>query len=152
MYWAPVLIICVAVGARAAAPFPYGNTDTTQTLTASLTTVVHELQDKSTVYVMIDGSDPSAELLTALNSRNEPPTFAPGKTRSLEVARCRENAKGGVIFGNCLQDNFLSADLLSMPLWHVALVRVKTVACTAELALIQGTIQWHVVSQRTICR
>jgi hypothetical protein len=152
-YWVPALIICLAIGARAAAPFPYGSTATHQILTESLVAVAHELQDKSTVYVTVDGSDPSADFLTVLNSRTAPTVFAPGKPRSLEVEGCRMPAThpGMVVVSSCLQDNFLSADLVSMPLWHVALVRVTTVACTAELVLVQGNAQWHVMSQRTSC-
>jgi len=54
-------------------------------------------------------------------------------------------------YGASLRDNFLSADLLSMPLWHVALVRVKTGSCSAELTLARGNTQWHVISQRATC-
>ncbi len=150
-YWAPMLIIFLAVGGRAAAPFPYGSADVTAILTVGVSAVARELNDRSTVYVTVDGSDPSTDLIAALNRRNGPPLFAPGKTRSLEVDRCRAVGKGMVIVGRCLQDNLLSADLLSMPLWHVALVRVKSLACTAELTLVQGVDQWHVLSQRTAC-
>jgi hypothetical protein len=152
MYWAPVLIICAAIGARAAAPYPYGSKDTAQILTESLTVVARELQDKGTVYVTVDGSDPDTDLLTTLNSRPGAPAFTPGKARSLELEHCRVTPRGGLVVGSCMQDNFLSAELLSMPLWHVALVRVKTAGCTAELTLAQGNTDWHVLSQRTSCR
>jgi hypothetical protein len=150
-YWAPVLIICLAVGARAAAPFPYRSTDSTQTLSESVITVAHELSDKSDIYVKVDGSDPSADILTELNGRRLPLNFAPWSARSPNNDHCRALAGGAVVIGTCMQDNFLSADLLSMPLWHVALVRVKTAACSAELTLVQGAAQWHVVSQRATC-
>jgi hypothetical protein len=150
-YWAPALLICLAVGARAAAPFPYGGTDYTQTVAESLIVISRELSDKSDLYVQVDGRDPSTDVLTELNSRKLPPTFAPWSARSPKQDRCRSSPAGAVVVGACMQDNFLSADLLSMPLWHVALVRVKTAACTAELALVRGATQWHVVSQRAVC-
>ena len=150
-YWAPVLIICLAVGARAAAPFPYGSANSAQTLTESVVAVARELADKSDLYVKVDGGDPSAEILTDLNSHKLPLNFAPWSARSPDQDHCRALAGGAVVIGTCMRDNFLAADLLSMPLWHVALVRVKTAACSAELTLVQGVDQWHVVSQRTAC-
>jgi hypothetical protein len=150
-YWAPVLIICLAVGARAAAPFPYGSANSTQTLTESVIAVARELSDKSDLYVKVDGGDPSADILTELNSRKLPLNFAPWSARSPDQDHCRALAGGAVVIGACMRDNFLSADLLSIPLWHVALVRVKTAACSAELTLVQGAALWHVVSQRATC-
>jgi hypothetical protein len=148
-YWAPALLICLVVGARAAAPFPYGGADYTQSVAESLIGVAHELSDKGDLFVRVDGRDPSADLLTDLNSRKLPSTFAPWSARSPKQDHCRA-AADTVVAGGCMQDNFLSADFLSMPLWHVALVRVKTAACTAELTLVRAT-QWHVLSQRAVC-
>jgi hypothetical protein len=150
-YWAPVLLVCLAVGARAAAPFPYRGPDYTQTVTESLIAVARELSDKSDLYVKVDGHDPSADLLTELNSRRLPLTFAPWSARLPKQDHCRPSAPDTEVVGACMQDNFLSADFLSMPLWHVALVRVKTAACSAELTLVHGATQWHVVSQRAVC-
>jgi hypothetical protein len=149
-YWAPALLICLAVGARAAAPFPYGGADYTQSVAESLIGVAHELSDKGDLYVRVDGHDPSADLLTELNSRKLPSTFAPWSARSPAQDHCRAVAADTVAVSGCMRDNFLSADFLSMPLWHVALVRVKTAACAAELTLVRGT-QWHVLSQRAVC-
>jgi hypothetical protein len=148
-YWAPALLICLAVGARAAAPFPYAGTDYTQSVAESLVLVAHELSDKGELYVKVDGHDPSADILTDLNSRKMPSTFAPWSARSPNQDHCRA-AAGVLVAGACMQDNFLSAEFLSMPLWHVALVRVKTAACADELTLVRGT-QWHVLSQRASC-
>jgi hypothetical protein len=150
-YWAPVLLICLVVGARAAAPYPYGGTDYNQSVTESLVAVAHELSDRSDLYVKVDGRDPSTDILTELNSRKLPAAFVPWSTRSRNLDHCRALGADTRVVGRCMQDNFLSADLLSIPLWHVALVRVNTAACTAELTLLRGTSQWHVVSQRASC-
>jgi hypothetical protein len=150
-YWAPALLICLTVGARAAAPFPYRGPDYTQTVAESLFVIARELSDKSDLYVKVDGRDPGADILTELNSRKLPPTFVPWSARSPKQDHCRVLAADAEVGGACMQDNFLSADRLSIPLWHVALVRVKTAACTAELALVRGVTQWHVVSQRAVC-
>jgi hypothetical protein len=150
-YWAPALLICLAVAARAAAPFPYGGADYTQSVAASLISVARELSDKGDRYVRVDGHDPSADILTELNSRKLPSTFVPWSGRSPKQDHCRAAAPDTVVAGACMQDNFLSADLLSMPLWHVALVRVTTAACTAELTVVRGPTQWHVLSQRAVC-
>ena len=150
-YWAPALLICAVVGARAAAPFPYGSADYTQTLTESLIKSAHELSGRSNLYVKVGGADPSVEMLADLNSRKLPLTFAPWSARSPKQDHCRALGEGATANAICMADNFLAADLLSMPLWHVALVRVKTAACTAEMTLVQGSTLWHVVSQRTNC-
>jgi hypothetical protein len=149
-YWVPALLICLVVGARAAAPFPYGGADYTQSVAESLIGVARELSDKGDLYVSVDGRDPSADMLTELNSRKLSSTFAPWSARSPKQDHCRAAAADTAVAGGCMQDNFLSADFLSMPLWHVALVRVKTAACAAELTLVRGT-QWHVLSQRAVC-
>jgi hypothetical protein len=149
-YWAPAAVILLTVAARAAAPFPYDGKDYNQTVEESLIAVSHELSDKSDLYVKIDGVDPSAAVLTDLNSRSLPATFVPWSTRSSSQDHCRQPTLGAPVVGACMQDNFLSADLVSVPLWHVALVRVKTAACTAELTLVRGD-QWHVLSQRAAC-
>ena len=149
-YWAPVLIILLAVGARAAAPFPYAAADYNQTVAESVTAVVKQLSDKNGLYVKVDDHDPSPELLADLNGRKLAPTFAPWSARSPKEDHCR-TLGGGVVSGGCLRDNFVTADLLSMPLWHVALVRVKTGSCSAELTLARGNTQWHVISQRATC-
>jgi hypothetical protein len=148
-YWTPALIICLAVGARAAAPFPYHETDYAQPVTESLIAVAKQRSDKDTLYIKVDGGDASAAILTELNNRKLPPTFAPWSARSPKEEHCR--ALGAVINGGCLRDNFLEANFLSMPLWHVALVHVKAGVCTAELTLVLGASQWHVVSQRAVC-
>jgi hypothetical protein len=148
-YWLPVLIILLIVIARLAAPFPYGGTDYNQTIEESLIAAAKERSDSGDLYVKVDGGDPSADILADLNSRKLPATFAPWSLRP--HSRCPPNTLcGGVVDGANLRDNFLSADLLSMPLWHVALVRVKTGACSAELTLLRAA-QWHVLSQRTAC-
>lgn len=148
-YWAPALLILLIVIARLAAPFPYGGADYNQTIEASLIAAAKERSDSGSLYVKVDGGDPSTEILADLNTRKLPATFAPWSLRP--HYRCPPNTFcGGVVDGASLLDNFLSADLLSMPLWHVALVRVKTGRCSAELTLLRAT-QWHVVSQRTAC-
>ena len=149
-YWAPAVLILLTVVARAAAPFPYGGKDYNQTVEESLVAVSRQLSDKSDLYVRVDGIDPSAEILADLNNRKLPPTFVPWSTRSPAQDHCRALTAQPGVTGACMRDNFLSADLLSMPLWHVALVRVKTAACTAELTLVQGG-EWHVLSQRAAC-
>jgi hypothetical protein len=148
-YWLPVLIILLIVIARLAAPFPYGGTDYNQTIEESLIAAAKERSDSGDLYVKVDGGDPSADVLADLNSRKLPATFAPWSLRP--HSRCPPNTLcGGVVDDANLRDNFLSADLLSMPLWHVALVRVKAGACSAELTLFRAA-QWHVLSQRTAC-
>jgi hypothetical protein len=148
-YWAPTSLILLIVIARMAAPFPYGGTDYNQTIEESLIAAAKERSDSGDLYVKVDGADPSADVLADLNSRKLPATFAPWSLRA--HYRCPPNTLcGGLVDGAGLRDNFLSADLLSIPLWHVALVRVKTGACSAELTLIRAT-QWHVLSQRTAC-
>ena len=114
--------------ARLAAPFPYGGIDYNQTIAESLSVAAKERSDSGDLYVKVDGADPSADILTDLNSRKLPATFAPWSLRH-----------GGSVKGTDPRDNFLSADLLSMPLWHVALVRVKSRTCSAELALVNAT-------------
>jgi hypothetical protein len=149
-YWLPVLLILLIVIARMAAPFPYGGTDYNQTIEESLIAAAKERSDSGDLYVKVDGGDPTADVLADLNSRKLPATFAPWSLRP--HYGCPPNTLcGGVVDGASLRDNFLSADLLSMPLWHVALVRVKTGACSAELTLLRAT-QWHVLSQRTACK
>lgn len=149
-YWLPVLLILLIVIARMAAPFPYGGTDYNQTIEESLIAAAKERSDSGDLYVKVDGGDPGADVLADLNSRKLPATFAPWSLRP--HYGCPPNTLcGGVVDGASLRDNFLSADLLSMPLWHVALVRVKTGACSAELTLLRAT-QWHVLSQRTACK
>jgi hypothetical protein len=148
-YWLPALLILLIVLARMAAPFPYGGTDYNQTIEESLITAAKERSDSGDLYVRIDGSDPSAEVLADLNSRKLPATFTPWSLRPHYVCP-PQTLCGGVVDGASLRDSFLSADLLSMPLWHVALVRVKGGACSAEFTLLRTT-QWHVLSQRTAC-
>jgi len=138
-YWLPALLILMIVIARLAAPFPYGGIDYNQTIEESLTVAAKERSDSGALYVKVDGADPSADILADLNGRKLPATFTPWSLRH-----------GGVVNGTDPRDNFLSADLLSMPLWHVALVRVKSRTCSAELTLVNAN-QWHVVSQRTAC-
>jgi hypothetical protein len=150
-YWAPTLVVCLAVAARAAAPYPYDPKDSAPVLIESMSVISSELADKSALYVRVDGADPNADFLSELNSRKLQPIFAPWSARSAEHDRCRTAGNGAAVVGACMHDNFLWAEMLSMPLWHVALVRVKTAACTAELTLLQGAAQWHVVSQRSIC-
>ena len=148
-YWAPMLLILLIVVARIAAPFPYGGADYNQTIAASLVAAAKERSDTGDLYVKVDSGDPSADVLADLNSRKLPATFAPWSLRP--HYRCPPNTLcGGVVDAASLRDNFLAADLLSMPLWHVALVRVKSGTCSAELTLIRAT-QWHVLSQRTAC-
>lgn len=146
-YWAPVLVILLIIGARLAAPFPYKGSDYNQTLEESLVTAAKERSDSGNLYVRIDGDDPSAELLADLNNRKLPANFVPGSQRS--ATPCPPNTPCRGVVGN-LRDDLLSADLLSMPLWHVALVRVKGGGCSAEFTLVLGS-QWHVLSQRTAC-
>jgi len=134
-YWSPMLLILLIVVARMGAPFPYGGTDYKQTIEESVVAAAKERSDTGDLYVRVDGGDPSADVLADLNSRKLPATFAPWSLRPRSAG---------------MRDNFLAVDLLSMPLWHLALVRVKTGACSAELTLIQ-TNQWHVLSQRTAC-
>ena len=148
-YWLPVLLILLIVIARMAAPFPYGGTDYNQTIEESLITAAKERSDSGDLYVKVDGGDPSADVLADLNSRKLPATFAPWSVRP-HYSCPPKTLCSGVVDGASLRDNFLSADLLSMPLWHVALVRVKTGACSAELTLFRAA-QWHVLSQRTAC-
>jgi len=148
-YWAPALIILLLVIARLAAPFPYRGADYNQTIEESLIAAAKERSDIGDLYIKVDGSDPSDAVLAELNSHKLPATFAPWSLRP--HYRCPPNTVcGGVVDGASMRDNFLSADLLSMPLWHVALVRVKTGTCSAELTLIRAS-QWHVLSQRTAC-
>jgi hypothetical protein len=92
-YWTPALIICLAVVARAAAPFPYHEADYAQPVIESLVAVTKQRSDKDTLYIKVDGGDPSAAILTELNSRKLPPTFAPWSTRSPKEDHCR--ALGG---------------------------------------------------------
>jgi hypothetical protein len=148
-YWLPALIILLIVIARLAAPFPYGGADYNQTIEESLISAAKERSDSGDLYVKVDGSDPSADVLADLNSRKLPVTFAPWSLRPHNS--CPPHTPcGGVVDRANLRDNFLSADLLSMPLWHVALVRVNAGACSAELTLLRAA-QWHVLSQRTAC-
>jgi hypothetical protein len=148
-YWLPALLILFMVIARLAAPFPYGGIDYNQTIAESLIVAAQERSDSGDLYVKVDGADPSADVLADLNSRELPASFTPWSLRQRN--RCPPNGRcAGVVDGTDLRDNFLSAELLSMPLWHVALVRVKSRACSAELTLIRAT-QWHVLSQRTAC-
>jgi hypothetical protein len=149
-YWLPVLLILLIVLARIAAPFPYGGTDYNQTIEESLITAAKERSDSGSLYVKVDGGDPSADVLADLNSRKLPATFAPWSLRPHSSYSCPPKTICDIVDGASLRDNFLSADLLSMPLWHVALVRVKGGACSAELTLLRGS-QWHVLSQRTAC-
>lgn len=147
-YWLPALLILLIVLARLAAPFPYGVDDYSQTIEESLIAASKERSDSGALYVKVDGGDPSADVLADLNSRKLPATFEPW---SLRPHGCFPNTPcDRVANGASLRDDFLSADLLSMPLWHVALVRVKTGACSAELTLLRAT-QWHVITQRTAC-
>ena len=147
-YWAPTLFVLLLVIARVAAPFPYAGADYTQAMEESLVAAVKERSDSGYVYVKLDGNDPGADFLTDLNSHKLPATFAPLSLRP--PYRCPANARCGALNRANLSDNVISADLLSMPLWHVALVRVKTASCSAELTLFRAT-QWHVVTQRTAC-
>ncbi len=149
-YWAPAVLILVAVLARVAAPFPYNGTEYNQAIGEGLIKVASELSDRSNLYVQVDGRDPGSDILMELNSRHLPATFVPWSTRSPAHDHCRTSTLNTAGVGACMQDNFLSAELLSMPLWHVALVRVKSAACTAELTLVRGA-QWHVLSQRAAC-
>ena len=147
-YWLPALLILLIVLARLAAPFPYGAADYSQTIEESLIAATKERSDSGALYVKIDGGDPSADVLAELNSRKLPATFAPWSARP--HYSCPPKTLCNVVDGASLRDDFLSADLLSMPLWHLALVRVKSGACSAELTLLRAT-QWHVISQRTAC-
>jgi hypothetical protein len=150
-YWAPALLICVLIGARLAAPFPYGGPDFTQSVTESLSSVARELSYRNEVYVKVDGGDPGAEILTELNDRKLPPTFSPWSARSPDRDHCRPTILATAPAAGCMLDNFLAADFLTMPFWHVALVRVKSAGCTAELTVVRGVTRWHVMSQRATC-
>jgi hypothetical protein len=147
-YWAPALLILLLVIARVAAPFPVGRADHDQTLEESLITAAKERSDSGSLYVKVDGGDPSADILDNLNSRKLPATFAPWSLRP--HSQCPPNTLCTVVSGADRRDNYVAADLLSMPLWHVALVRVKSGMCSAELTLVRTT-QWRVLSQRTAC-
>jgi hypothetical protein len=149
-YWLPVLLILLIVIARVAAPFPYGGLDYNQTIEESLITAAKERSDSGDLFVKVDGGDPNADVLADLNSRKLPATFAPWSLRPHSSYNCPPRALCNVVDGASLRDNFLSAEFLSMPLWHVALVRVKGGACLAEMTLLR-TGQWHVLSQRTAC-
>src|ERR1700755_1056226 len=107
-YWLPALVILLIVIARLAAPFPYGGIDYNQTIAESLSVAAKERSDSGDLYVKVDEADPSADILADLNSRKLPATFAPWSLRN-----------AGSVKGTDPRDNFLSADLLSMPLWHV---------------------------------
>ncbi len=148
-YWLPALLILFIVLARMAAPFPYSGADYNQTIEESLVVAAKQRSDSGDLYVKVDGADPSAEILADLNSRKLPATFAPWSLRQHDL--CPQNGRcDSAVHSTDTRDNFLSADLLSMPLWNVALVRVKSRACTSEVTLIHAT-QWHVISQRTAC-
>jgi hypothetical protein len=150
-YWAPALLLCLVIGARVAAPYPYDGPEYTQSVAEGLTMVARELADKRELYVKVDGHDPGTDLLADLNSRNLPATFSSWSARPAGRDRCPTSIMNPAATGACMQDNFLAADFLSMPLWHVALLRVKTAACTAELTVVHGATRWHVLSQRAVC-
>jgi hypothetical protein len=148
-YWLPALLILLIVLARMAAPFPYGGADYNQTIEESLVVAARQRSDSGDLYVKVDGADPSDEVLAELNSRKLPATFAPWSLRQHD--QCPQNGRcDSPVHRTETRDNFLSADLLSMPLWSVALVRVKSRACTSEVSLIHAT-RWRVMSQRTAC-
>ena len=151
MYWAPMLLVCLLIAARVLAPFPYNGADYTEPLVASLNAVAQESAYRNELYVKIDGHDPSPEILADLNGRQLPATFSAWSARSTAYDHCRPSTFNEPVLGACMRDNFLSADFLSMPLWHVALVRVKTAACSAELTLFRGATLWHVMSQKSVC-
>jgi hypothetical protein len=151
MYWAPALLICLFIAARVMAPFPYYGTNYAQPLVTSLNAVAQQMAYRNEIYVKVDGRDPGAEILKDLNGRQLPATFTPWSARSAAQDHCRTSTFNGTVSGACMRDNFLSADFLSMPLWHVALVRVQTAACSAELTLVRGAAQWHVFSQKALC-
>jgi hypothetical protein len=148
-YWAPVLLILLLVMARVAAPFPYRGADYSRAIEASLIAAAEERADSGNLYVKVDGVDPSAEVLADLNSRKLPATFVPWSLRP--HFQCAPNRVcSGAASDEGPPDNFLIANILTMPLWHVALVRVNTSACSAEFTLLRAT-QWHSLSQRTTC-
>jgi hypothetical protein len=147
-YWTPALLILLIVIARMAAPFPYGGTDYDRAIEESLIAAAKQRSDSGYVYVKVDGSDPSTDILSDLNSHKLTATFAPWSLRP--HSQCPPNHICGGTVGPELLDNFLSADLLSVPLWRLALVRIRTGSCSAELTLFRAT-QWHVLSQRTAC-
>lgn len=151
MYWVPTLLICLLIAARVLAPFPYDGADSTPPVEESLNSVTRQMAYQNDLYVQVDGRDPSAEVLADLNNRQLPAKFEPWSARSPALDHCRASTFNATPVGTCMRDNFLSADLLSMPLWHVALVRVQTAGCAAELTLVRGAAQWHVLSQRSLC-
>jgi hypothetical protein len=148
-YWAPALVILLLVLARVAAPFPYVGPDYNQTIQASLIAAAKERADRGTVYVKVDGADPSAEILADLTNSKLPATFTPWSLRPHAICPPK-TVCGGVVDGQSMLDNSMSADLLSIPLWGLASVRVKAGRCVAEFTLLRA-IEWRVVSQRTAC-
>jgi len=149
-YWAPALLVLLGVAARAAAPYPYDGVIYGAAIEASLVSVARTLHDTNNLYVRVEGRDPSPQMLMGLNSGKSSALFVPWSSRSPKRDRCVTSTRDP-IDASCMEDNFLSANFLSMPLWHVALVRVNTAACAAELTLVLGPNQWHVVSQRSMC-
>jgi hypothetical protein len=121
-------------------------------ITAVLARYRHELQDQSIIYVRAEAvRDLLPDVWEELSSKSGSKGIARWTTRPKNSPRCADSP-GVSRIGFCEEDNFISADGVSRPLWHVAVVDIRTVACGWRVTSIKLFGDWKSIAvERRFC-
>jgi hypothetical protein len=141
--------VLILVAMRIFAPWPLDGAESKQAAIAVAVTALADLQQEGqTVYLSFDGRDLDEQTLQGIRL----------VVRGINVRSVSERTHGNdrcsppePALGACRSDDFLDVNFLSMPLWHVGLVRSSTAACQSEFTLLKGFLRWHVISHRWLC-
>ena len=144
------LIAVLLILARIYAPWPLDGNEVEQATTEALRwSLRNSSHDDKPLFVSIDGIDPSADVLKDISRSANGRALKPISQRANTEDKCSTQGDTLPAFA-CKVDDFVVAHLITMPLWHVAIVNLQTAACFEELSLIK-LASWHVISRRWGC-
>lgn len=97
---------------------------------------------KGTVYIK---SALDEELVEALRQKYPASQFEPWSQRPPDRG-CQPTLPDTIVVGPCERDDFISASVLTFPLWRTALVGVGTFNSGADLVLVKFASRWVIIS------
>jgi hypothetical protein len=139
----------ILIIARIFAPWPLSGSDAEDVTIAAATSVLTNWHPgDGTIFLSINHRDPSLRALQETQISSRGLRIRPATERDCKADECADWEKSSEF---SQVDNFVSIDLLSIPLWRFGMVRAITSACVSEIGLVKGFSDWHVISFRSLC-
>jgi hypothetical protein len=143
-----VTVVVLLLLAVWAAPEAIDSHDVDLVLAAALVEPLNAFQaaGRKVIYVK---SNMSTDTLATIATRYASPKLLPWAQRPKDHG-CTTNDPNLIVMAPCERDDFVSAQVLSFPVWRTAVVSVGTSNTAGQLILLKFAGRWRVVKDRTV--